>query len=193
MRTAWAGTVGAWFLVAVAVAVAACGKGGEVAPTPTPPPPANACKDIRENGGIAACEAACTAGDVRACGVAGQLHIEEDDEAVADANAAPLLIKACEGGDGHGCFWLAAFHRNGLGGLPKDEAKMKATYARAATQHEKACDGGDRVACAVGGDLYSGGDGGTVDDAKALALWKKGCALGSPGACESAKKAETPP
>ena len=162
-----------------------------VAPaTPPPAATADACKDDRDNQGIKACEAACAGGNMRACAIAGVLHLTDDEEAVADANAAPLLQKACAGGDGQGCHWFAAFYRNGLGGIAKDEAKMKETYARAGSLMETECEAGSQVSCAMGGSLYSGGAEVRADPAKALAMLKKGCELGSPGACENVKKLE---
>lgn len=158
--------------------------------TPSPSAVADGCKDDKDNQGVKACEAACAAGSMRACAIAGVIHLTDDEETVADANAAPLLRKACEGGDGQGCHWFASFYRNGLGGIAKDEAKMKETYARAGSLMEKECQAGSRVSCAMGGSLYNGGSEVPADPAKALVMLKKGCDLGSPGACEKLKTLE---
>lgn len=164
------------------------------AAAPTPPPAAadDGCADLRDNKGVAACEAACAAGSARACTFAGELHIEEDDEAVADGNALPLFQKGCDGGDGEGCRMVGVFHRGGLAGLAKDEAKMKEYYVRALPLFDKECEAGNKVSCNFAGGFYATGEGGAVaaDPAKALARWKRGCELGLPGACDSAKKAE---
>ncbi len=173
-----------------ATAPAATAPPAAVPATPPPAATADACKDDEDNQGIKACEAACAGGNMRACAIAGVAHITNDEETVADANAAPLLQKACEGGDGQGCHWFAAFYRNGLGGIAKDEAKMKETYARAGSLMEKECEARSKVSCAMGGSLYSGGAEVPADPAKALAMLKKGCELGSPGACEKVKKLE---
>ncbi len=162
----------------------------EVAPTPTPtptPPAASACTGNKD--GIPACEAACATGDAHACGIAGELHMVEDDEAVAEAKAAPLFVKACEGGDGEGCHWLGVFHGSGLGGIAKDETQMTATYARALGLLEKECVGGAAVPCHMAAGLHSSGQGGATDKAKALEYWTKGCALGNRGSCDQVKKA----
>jgi len=173
-----------------ATAPAATAPPAAVPATPPPAATADACKDDRDNQGIKACEAACAGGNMRACGIAGVLHLTDDEEAVADANAKPLLQKACDGGDGQGCHWFAAFYRNGLGGIAKDEGKMKETYVRAGSLMEKECEAGSQVSCAMGGSLYSGGSDVPADPAKARAMLKKGCDLGSPGACEKIKKLE---
>jgi hypothetical protein len=175
---------------------------GEAAPasaTDTPPavdtppatdtPPAGApCKDLRDNQGTAACETACTGGDAHACGIAGFLHLEEDPEDTADKNAAVLLQKGCDGGDGQSCNQLAVFHHSGLGGLAKDEAKMKETYAKAVPLLEKECEAGGQVSCWHAGGAYKSGLGVKADAARAKELWQKACDLGSPGACEALKK-----
>ncbi len=162
---------------------------------PDQPAPAadDGCKDERDNQGVAACEKACEGGRAAACNFAGQLHLIEDDEATADAAALPLFQKGCDGNDGESCRMLGTFYRGGLAGLAKDEAKMNEMYAKAAPLFEKECETGNKVSCKLGGDLWSGGEGVTADSAKALAMWKKGCDLGSPGACDSAKKAEGAP
>lgn len=105
------------------------------------------CPELRKNGGIAACEAMCAKGSAKACTFAGYLHQEEDAEDVADTNAAPLFVKGCEGGDGLGCAELVVYHRGGLGGLAKDEAKAKQYMDKALVRLKAECEAGRASSC----------------------------------------------
>jgi TPR repeat protein len=162
----------------------------EAKPAEPAPSPADGCKDLRDNQGMAACEKACEAGVATACQYAGQLHIEEDDEATADAAALPFFQKGCEGNDGESCRMVGVFHRGGLAGLAKDETKMNELYAKAVPLFEKECEAGSKVSCNHAGDMLSAGEGVASDRPKAMTMWRKACDLGLPGACDRIKKEE---
>lgn len=72
--------------------------------------------------------------------------------------------QACDAGGVEACYGLGSHYRFGK------------EYGKAAAAFQKACDGGHgATACSMIGDMYREGQGVQKDDAKAVALYKKGC------------------
>ena len=178
------------------VALSACKKDEakkEAVPAPAPapdvvpketPPPAEAapsekdCVDEKNFKDLATCEALCAAGNANGCYVAGQEHLMNENE----PRAAELFTKACDGGSPFACKWLAPFHRNGLGGIAKDEAKAKALEDKARQLYPAVCEGGKVQACVDLAGLIQ-----DTDPEKAKQLYKLGCDAGWKGACDKVK------
>ena len=154
------------------------------APEATPPeatpsaPNEKDCVDEKNFKDLATCEALCAAGNANGCYVAGQEYLMNDDE----AKAGELFTRACDGGSAYGCKWLAPMHRNGLGGIAKDEAKAKALEDKAVTLYPALCEGGKVQACWDLAGLIEGSD-----PARAKTLYKLACDAGKTAACDKAK------
>jgi hypothetical protein len=91
------------------------------------------------------------------------------------AEALPLFTQACDGGDGGGCYGLAALYEDGKG-VAKDYGKVKALYT-------KACDSGYLAGCSGLGALYEDGKGVSKNYRKANTLYTKACDGGSGDGC----------
>jgi TPR repeat protein len=159
-------------------------------PSPTPPAPTPDCKHPRYNDGIDACKAVCEAGSMEACWIAGELYEWKPDDPGAQAPAIPLYIKACDGGYGDACERMANFYHQGLAGLPKDEVKRHAYYAKAIPLWTKECGEKRPTSCFQLGDAYENGLGTALDKTKATESYNKACDAGSRGGCA---KVERPP
>ena len=83
---------------------------------------------------------ACSGGDISACSDYG-LDVSSKDEKNAKTGVV-YLKKACDGGDGFGCEWLAKHYAEGRG-VAKDATKAKAFF-------KKACADGVARACSTG-------------------------------------------
>ena len=93
------------------------------------------------------------------------------------AVAVPLLQKACDMGNGVGCFNLASM-------LASDEIVAK-DPARSTASFIRACDLGEVRGCLGAGMAHYEGAGVTKDPAKALRLFDRACDLGNAEACKN--------
>lgn len=156
----------------------------EAAKTPEATPPAATgpsekdCVDEKNFKSVEVCMALCDAGNANGCYVAGQESLMNED----DAKAGELFTRACDGGSPFACKWLAPMHRNGLGGIPKDEAKAVALEDKARQLYPAVCEGGKVQACVDLAGLIK-----ETDPAKSKQLFKLGCDAGWKGACDQAK------
>jgi serine/threonine-protein kinase len=91
------------------------------------------------------------------------------------SEAAPLVDKACSGGDQASCAELGVLYLQG-NGEPKDLGKAN-------TLLTNACNAGIADACASLGHIYSIGTGVAADHAHALALYSNACQGGSDEGC----------
>jgi DNA-binding NarL/FixJ family response regulator len=71
-----------------------------------------------------------------------------------------LYRRACDGDDARACTSLGWMAENGLGGLPRDDARAAALY-------KKGCDGDDATGCNNYGVMTEGGRGGLPKDDRA--------------------------
>lgn len=83
--------------------------------------------------------------------------------------------RACESGNGVGCYNLGLFYSKGKG-VPQDKQK-------AAKYYDKACDFREESGCTNLGVLYSKGEGVRQDKQKAVQYYDKGCGLGDGNGC----------
>jgi serine/threonine-protein kinase len=130
------------------------------------------------------------------------------------AEAAPLLDKACTGGNGEACKDLASLYHDGNGVGKKDGSLAASLYAkacstsppkgcntlgvmyhsgdsviqddaRAAGLYTQACNGGDALGCFNLGNCYWNGRGVANDDVRAASLYSKACDAGNGAGCSS--------
>ena len=153
-------------------------KAAEATPAAPAAPSEKDCVDEKNFKSVEVCMALCDAGNANGCYVAGQESLMNED----DAKAGELFTRACDGGSPFACKWLAPMHRNGLGGIPKDEAKAKALEDKARQLYPAVCEGGKVQACVDLAGLIK-----ETDPAKSKQLFKLGCDAGWKGACDQAK------
>jgi serine/threonine protein kinase len=127
--------------------------------------------------------------------------------------AAPLLDKACTGGNGEACKDLGNLYHDGIG-VGKDGSHAASLYAkacssspptgcntlgvmyrngdgvaqsdsRAADLYTQACNANDALGCSNLGSMYWFGRGVSNDDVRAAALYSKACDAGNGAGCSS--------
>ncbi len=127
--------------------------------------------------GRAECEKQCDAGIARSCAdLAAMLGKDGPD---AQERALQLSRKACDGGDGDGCYQLGVGHELGKGALAKDLGRAASLYARA-------CNCGSHRGCNDVAFALEKGQGVAQDKARAVALYVRSCDLGSALGCKNA-------
>lgn len=124
---------------------------------------------------VAFLEAACQAGDLRACADLGRRCGFGWGVAKDETREAALYRQACDGGDPVGCRGLGSAAYFGSG-LPKD-------LALAARLYQQACDGGDPAGCDSLGAQIQLADGVARDDRRAAALLQRACEGGAANGC----------
>jgi TPR repeat protein len=188
-----------WFLV-VGLAAWSSATGSATAAAPPAQP---------ECDGVATCTSECDAGKVHGCARLGEI-LQEGKLAPRDfSRSIPLFEKACDGGDGLGCAWLARLYDEGGRGTLHDSLKASALYKKACNlgalaacvqaSHysrdygaeerrafiERACAGGYLDACYLHGISCRAGDDDLCgkDEAQAARLFDQACAGGHQDAC----------
>ncbi len=157
---------------------------------------------------LSALEHGCALGAAPACTNAGLMLSQGADGVAKDPfRAAPLLQRACDGGDVAGCANLGWLYALGTG-VPVDVDKAEQLSlgacrrgsmvgcsnvgwlamnahdgARALEYSQRACDGNHMPACANLGVLYMRGLGVGVDASKAVGYMQRGCDGGDATAC----------
>lgn len=181
-------------LLAFATAVA-CKRGApEPAASAVPPAPTGPCSEADvETVRIEECEARCTSGVAEACAVAakkywGGVGVRQSTQRVVE-----LAERGCELGSGHACGLVssaATGMHDGIDGVFKDPARVKAFGAKAFPLLVAACDKGDSFACDNAGFWLEKGLSVEKDPAKAAtfsarakALWRAGCDAGQGFLC----------
>ena len=139
-------------------------------------------KELRAKG-VAGMKAACEADDAESCSIYADLHLTGEGapkdpakEEMLRARANFLYGKACDQGDGAGCFMF--------GGSLVD-TKRDAEAVQALT---KGCELSDAGSCSLLAGCYDEGVGTKADPAKAAQLFAKGCKLGNEAACSRVGK-----
>jgi uncharacterized protein len=135
-----------------------CGKGDK-----------QACADVQRVD-----QEGCAAGKGHSC----TLIAIGFDNAKDEAKAAEMYVKACDLGDGSGCWYAGTRHVQGRG-VAKD-------VPRGIELLEKACAKNEKNGCLDLGSAYAR-DLSPPDETKALAAWDKGCGLGYDWCCNRAK------
>jgi len=165
-------------LLVFAIALFGCG-GAKLTPSGPPPGPAApaepgaptvATPAPNPEGGVAIPEC----GNRDDCNNMGVNTLLAGNAAVAE----PLLQKACDMGNGVGCFNLAAM-------FASSEVVVKDPH-RAASLYLRACDLGEARGCLGAGMAHYEGVGVGKDAAKALRLFERSCELGEPESCKNA-------
>lgn len=124
---------------------------------------------------LTAARASCEGGDLEGCVLLGIIFQGGDQP--DEAESVRLFLRACDGGNGSGCWYLGNAHANGRG-TAKDPARARDAYDRGCMLKRE-------NACIALGDMYS--DGGALHDrTKALAAYDAGCAIPYKGACDRA-------
>ncbi|HSU69214.1 MAG TPA: tetratricopeptide repeat protein, partial [Tepidisphaeraceae bacterium] len=88
------------------------------------------------------------------------------------------FLRACNGGDGESCFFLASLYYAGAG-VPRD-------FGRSATLFRQSCDAGWARGCGGLGESYRLGQGTPADSAQAIVYFEKACRAGIAASCFSA-------
>ncbi len=117
----------------------------------------------------------CDGGDMEGCVLLGIGF--QGGETPREAEAASLFQKACDAGNGSGCWYLGNALLAGRG--------TTLSLERARDAYDRGCTVRRENACISLGDLYSR-PGALHDRAKALAAYDSGCAIPYKGACERA-------
>jgi|688.fasta_scaffold203092_2 TPR repeat protein len=128
---------------------------------------------------------ACPKGDAAASGRAGDLHQAWSSASLRGTEGEDDYQRACQGGYGQACYWVAQFFQ-------EDSKALEATAAL-----EKACKAKEGYACRDLGDIYHDADikdpniyvraGIRQDFAKAHHYFALGCQFGNQDSCEMAK------
>ncbi len=119
------------------------------------------------------------------------------------AKARALQERACSGGVGKACYFLASAHELGRG-APKDPDKASALIAQGTPRIIAACEGGEAESCSILADMYMIGKGVEKSEAKeqatrarATEMYGRECDAGDASSCfmyggdlVSAKKGE---
>jgi uncharacterized protein len=141
-----------------------CGKGDK-----------QACADVERID-----QTECAGGRGHACTL---LAIKFDNKK-EETKAAEMYVKACDLGDGSGCWYAGSRYVEGRG-VPKD-------VLRGIELLEKACAKDEKNGCLDLGSAYARHLT-PPDEAKALAAWDKGCGLGYDWCCNRAKELRAKP
>lgn len=119
---------------------------------------------------VEACEAACTAGEMKSCTWGGFLVLQSPFDAQAHARAKVMFEAACNKGDTESCWQTARLeeslsHRGSSDPDPERAKKVTAAYERACKkQHVRAC---------VSAGYWVGESAGANAKAARIALYKK--------------------
>ena len=139
----------------------------------------------------------CDGGDGHACWSLGAkrerpvLSATDAEEAAYKTSRAKLNKRACELGDGNGCFSFSSNLREGYG-VVRDSAESDAVLKKALTLLPKACDGGDASSCLSLGFLYELGRRIPKDLVKAKTCFEKACKAGEEMGCVGVKRLVNP-
>jgi TPR repeat protein len=127
--------------------------------------------------GEADCEKQCNEGTTRSCTDLAK-KIDKRNNGTSNEKSLELYKRACFGGDGEGCFKLAAAYQYGYGGLEKDRPRSIELY-------KQACNCRSPEGCTDQGYGTQYGEGVTRDEKAAAELYEKGCELGNAIGCKN--------
>ncbi len=141
---------------------------------------------------FATCETACADGEPWACEELGGRIAEGRGAAKNPTLARELWSRACDGGDGYGCFRLALAHGRGSDGTVADEERADRFAERGFAAHRAGCDRGSDNACYGAAVSLAEGTGTAADPlaaervfARLHAFWSARCDAGDARGCSS--------
>ncbi len=193
---------------ALLLLAAGCGGAGQKPATPRVAPKAAAHRPCHKSD-LPACADACLRHDGAACTLLGGMSEAGEGMKANVDRAAQLYTRGCDAGDARGCGRLGLLEQAGKGvdvdesraalhlqkgcdaglveacvALPDALEKLHGTFdASTVVALARACELGAPKGCFTAGFAYDEGRGVTADQAKATALYRRGCDAGDGSAC----------
>lgn len=116
------------------------------------------------------CAQKCEAGNLESCCRLASIYAFGNANVKEDLpKSRALHDKACQGGLGKGCYFLASDHELGRS-IPKDAKKAAELVAKAVPLLTAACEGSDGESCSILADMHMVGNGVPKSEAKEASL-----------------------